>query len=119
MKYLFLDTNVFLHYIDIEQINWKHLITNGEDFTIVIPAIVFREIDKIKDSGSGKVQKRAKKISSKIGDIFLENKNLNFPIIKCNDPLSNQFDEMKFNKWINDDWIILCILQFKSVPMCS
>jgi rRNA-processing protein FCF1 len=112
MKYLILDSNVFLHYIDIEQIEWKTLITNGEDFTIVIPAIVMREIDKIKDSGNGKVQKRAKKISSKIGDIFLEDKNLNFPIIKCNDPLSNQFDDMKFNKLVNDDWIILSSLNF-------
>ena len=54
MKYLFLDTNVYLHYIDFEQIDWKKLIDS--DFTIVVPPIVIREIDKHKDNNRGKIR---------------------------------------------------------------
>lgn len=74
MKYLFLDTNVYLHYMDFEQIDWKSLVCNGDDFTIVVPLIVIREIDKQKDSSRGKIQGRAKKTSEKFGDYFLNNK---------------------------------------------
>ena len=60
MKYLFLDTNIYLHYLDIEQIKWKDIIEDS-DFTIVVPRVVLREIDKHKDQSRGKIQKRAKK----------------------------------------------------------
>jgi rRNA-processing protein FCF1 len=65
MKYLFLDTNVYLHYMDFEQIDWKELIDS--DFTIVVPPIVIREIDKHKDNNRGKIQSKAKAVSKKFG----------------------------------------------------
>ncbi|MFT3752093.1 MAG: PIN domain-containing protein [Paludibacter sp.] len=60
MKYLFLDTNIFLHFRSFEQIDWSKLIEVDDEYCIVIPEIVIKEIDKIKDTGRGKIQKRAK-----------------------------------------------------------
>lgn len=107
MKYLFLDTNMYLHCKDAEEIDWKCLVTGGEDFTIVIPPIVIREIDKIKDRERGKVQARAKKVSSRFGDIFLEGKNMKLKYKNCEDPTNDLFEKYKFNKDVFDDWFIL------------
>lgn len=69
MKYLILDTNVFLHYKDFEQIDWKSIV--GDDVTICVTQVVLGEIDKHKDQSRGRIQKRAKKISSRFSEIFL------------------------------------------------
>ena len=53
MKYLFLDTNIFLHFQNFEQIPWQKLI-GGDDFKIIVSDIVAEEIDKHKDSARGK-----------------------------------------------------------------
>lgn len=36
MKYLLLDTNIYLHYIDFEQIDWGTIIGDKE-YEIVVP----------------------------------------------------------------------------------
>lgn len=41
MKYLFLDTNIYIHYIDVEQINWNKIVGDA-DITIVVPRITLR-----------------------------------------------------------------------------
>ena len=54
MKYVFLDTNVFLQFKDFEQIPWGELIGDN-DFAIVVSDVVSREIDKHEDSARGAV----------------------------------------------------------------
>lgn len=110
MKYLFLDTNIYLHYIDVEQIDWGNLCEDAE-IKIVVPRIVIREIDKHKDQGRGKIQKRAKSISTKFAQVFLENKSSAYPFVDCSDPSSASFANSAFNTNINDDWFILSALQ--------
>ena len=70
MKYIFLDTNVFLQFKDFEQIPWGELVGDN-DFMIIVSDVVSREIDKHKDSARGKVQKRAKKVSRKLVNAFV------------------------------------------------
>lgn len=70
MKYLVLDTNVYLHYKDFEQVDWKSMV--GDDVTICVPMVVLNEIDKHKDQSRGKIQKRAKKLSSRFSELFLQ-----------------------------------------------
>ena len=89
MKYVFLDTNVFLQFKDFEQIHWSELIRDN-DFTIVVPHVVSREIDKHKDSARGKVQKRAKKVSRKQASAFLDEEKLRVSIEYCASHPSNQ-----------------------------
>lgn len=111
MKYLFLDTNVYLHYTDFEEIKWNSLLKDIDDFTIIVPPQVIREIDKQKDQGKDKIKDRARKISSKFGNLFLdENPLCKVKIQKCDDPSKNDFDGKKFDSSIDDDWIILAAI---------
>lgn len=108
MKYLVLDTNVYLHYKDFEQVDWQSLV--GDDVTICVPAVVLGEIDKHKDQNRGKIQKRAKKLSSRFYEIFLLNAETAIAVKEMDNPPSTAFDDTKYHKDINDDWIILSAL---------
>lgn len=77
MKYLFLDTNIFLHFQNFEQIPWGNLV-GDDDFKIIVSDIVAGEIDKHKDGARGKIQKKAKVISKLLGDVLLGIKNSQF-----------------------------------------
>lgn len=114
MTYFFLDTNIFIHYSDFEQLPWQTFISDEVDFSIVICNSVIREIDKLKDTGSPKIKRRAKNISAKIGEIFLNNKSVKVKVVNCKDPSSEKFDGLIFNKDIKDDSIILSALNFSS-----
>lgn len=107
MKYLFLDTNIYLHYKDFEQIDWKSLLEDSDDFTVIVPQKIIREIDKQKDQGKDKIKDRAKKISSKFAKLFLDEKSCQVKIQKCNDPSEHDFDGKIFDHLIDDDWILL------------
>lgn len=109
MKYLFLDTNIYLHYIDVEQIDWNEVV-GDTNITIVVPRITIREIDQHKDQSRGKIQKRAKVISAKFAQAFLEGKTFKHPFALCDEPAASSFDGSKFNIHINDDWFILSAL---------
>ena len=108
MKYLVLDTNVFIHYKDFEHIDWKSLV--GDDTTICITQKVIGEIDKHKDQSRGRIQKRAKKISARFSAIFLQGEEPQINIEVIDNPPATAFDDEQFHKDINDDWIILSAL---------
>ncbi len=108
MKYLVLDTNVYLHYKDFEQVDWKTLV--GDDVTICVPMVVLSEIDKHKDQSRGKIQKRAKKLSSRFSELFLQGEAAQIAIEEMDNPPSTAFNDTRFHKDINDDWIILSAL---------
>lgn len=97
MKYLFLDTNIFLHYQSFEDIPWKQVIGISEDISIVICETVIAEIDKHKDSQRGKLRDRAKKVSKRISEIFLEGRSTKIPVVmqpyqQPSDVLSSKYD---------------------------
>lgn len=109
MKYLVLDTNVYLHYKDFEQIDWRSLL--NDDVTICVPQRVFEEIDKHKDQNKGKIQRKAKRISSRFSEIFLQGAVPCVPVDVMSHPLATAFDDPQYHKEISDDWIILSALQ--------
>ncbi len=108
MKYLVLDTNVYLHYKDFEQIDWKSLL--GDDVTICVPQVVLREIDKHKDQSRGRVQKRAKRISSRFSEVFLQGESARIRVEEMSNPPVSAYDDAQYHKDINDDWIVLSAL---------
>jgi hypothetical protein len=58
-RFAFLDTNTFLHYRAIEEIDWLSILATGH-VTLVIAPIVIRELNKHKDySKSAKARERA------------------------------------------------------------
>lgn len=108
MKYLVLDTVVFLHYKDFEQTDWKSLV--GDDVTICLAQFVLGEIDKHKDQSRGKIQKRAKKVSSRFSEILLQGKPSRVDVEVMDNPPATAFNDAQYHKDINDDWIILSAL---------
>lgn len=111
MKYLFLDTNIFLHFINFEQIPWGNLVDDTE-FKIIVSDIVAGEIDKHKDGARGKIQKKAKVISKLLGDVFLEGKKLSISLdycMSCPEKLPDKV-RAKFNPSSQDDQILMGIL---------
>ena len=109
MKYLVLDTNVYLHYKDFEQIDWKSLF--NDDVTVCVPQRVFEEIDKHKDLNKGKIQRRAKRLSARFSEIFLQDATTRVPVEVLSHPLATAFNDPQYHKEISDDWIILSALQ--------
>lgn len=64
-KYLFFDTNIFLHYQDVEKLKLEQ--RYGKGIVFVIPRVILGELDKHKDSHkSAKIQKRARSVCKKI-----------------------------------------------------
>ena len=111
MKYLFLDTNIFLHFQNFEQIPWGNLV-GDVDFKIIVSDIVAGEIDKYKDGARGKIQKKAKVLSKLLGDVFLGDKNLSISLGYCTSCPEKLPDEVraKFNPSSQDDQILMGIL---------
>lgn len=68
MKYLFLDTNVLLHFNSYTDVKWNEII-GSPDFTICITPIVIAELDKYKNSPNKKINKKAKTNLNRIEQI--------------------------------------------------
>lgn len=112
MKYLFLDTNIYIHYNDFEEIDWKLIFK--DDVSIVFPPIIMREIDKQKDHGSNaRKKKKAKTIASKITDYLIFDKKAKFPVLSCKGPDPSLYEKYSFDRAVNDDVFLLSALQFK------
>ena len=109
MKYLFLDTNVFLHYNSFEDIPWRELVS--DDFTIVIAPVVQQELDKHKDQSREKIQARARKMSSLLFDYLMGKKECRIPIVRCKEPVPTEADRLNMDLSINDNRIILAALK--------
>lgn len=70
MKTLFLDTNIFLHYRSIEELDWLTL-TQSSEVLLIVPPLVLRELDKHKHSHpSAKVKKRARSVVARLNELF-------------------------------------------------
>lgn len=113
MKYLLLDTNIYLHYIDFEQIDWGTIIGDKE-YEIVVPYTVIKEIDKYKDGPKSKIKVRAKAVASKFGCYFLNddyNKQIN--LVQIDDPSDEILIRYHLNRSVCDDLIIGSILEFE------
>lgn len=110
MKYLFLDTNILLHYQWFEEIPWQEVLGISEDVTIVICETVIAEIDKHKDGQKGKVRDKAKKISAHFAKIFLDNINGKIPVVNQLNCMPNEDQRMKYDTSVNDNRILLSAL---------
>jgi len=64
MTYIYLDTNIFIHFQPYDRIKWKEIVE--DDFTIVIAPIVIDELDKHKTNSNKNIAKRTKAILKKI-----------------------------------------------------
>lgn len=62
MLHLFLDTNILIHFIRFDQIDWNKLLQTKDPVKVVFAPVVIEELDKHKYSSTRKLSQRAKKV---------------------------------------------------------
>lgn len=114
MKYLFLDTNIFLHFKPFNEIPWANIV-GSSSYTIVIPLTVVDELDKQKSSPGSRTAKKAKSILPKIEDIIDGNliSGLNVIVLKTR-PSAATLAEHGLIRSHQDDCILASILTFET-----
>jgi rRNA-processing protein FCF1 len=111
MTYLFVDTNIFLHYKFFIEIPWQTIFS--DQYEIVLAPVVIDELDKHKRHQNPKIASRAKKVLSKFEEIM--NAPGPFPLRYIfNRPLQKTFDHHQLDRKEQDDSILATILEFKA-----
>ena len=105
-----LDTNILLHYKSFEEISWEKEL-GSKDNTVILDAIVLEEIDKKKDQEKGKVQKRAKQVSSRIGEILIDGKPSKVSVRYLESAYATEEDKESYNLSSNDNRILFDVLK--------
>ena len=118
MYYLLLDTNIYLHCQLFDTLPWDEITGKSGPFSILLPLQVLRELDSVKDRGEGAVNKKARRVSRKLGDILLDGIASKLPIIQCDVPSVDGFLS-GFSTVIADDLIRFkhCRVDVRTVTM--
>ncbi len=110
MMNIVLDSNILLHYMWFEDIPWPEEIGH-KTVAIILTSIVMEEIDKVKDEEKGKVQKRAKSVSSKLGEILIEENPGKYHVKYIESPYTTEKDKRRYNLDRNDNQILFAVLK--------
>lgn len=108
--YIILDSNILLHYKSFEDIPWLEELGCGE-VTIVLTAMVIEEIDHKKDDEKGKIQKRAKVVSSRIAEMLLDGVTSKFPIMYLESAYATEDERRQYHLDRNDNQILFDIMR--------
>jgi predicted ribonuclease YlaK len=116
-NFIFLDTNIFLHYQDFDRIDWLKIL--GIDAgKIVIPPVTVRELNKQKDTSSRKrIRNRAATTLRKLFDWFEENRIVSIAegldvVFEDRDPLID-FERFQVSREVQDDHLIASALMYQ------
>lgn len=114
MTYILLDTNIYLHCQAFDTLPLKEIVGATDEVAVLLPLQVLRELEKKKDDrNAGAVNKRARAVCSKLGDILLEDKASSLPIITCEMPPESEF-QLGLLKEVSDDVILMSAIHFLS-----
>ena len=108
--YVVLDSNILLHYKSFEDIPWLEELGCGE-VTIVLTEMVIEEIDHKKDDEKGKIQKRAKIVSSRIGEILLDESTSKFPVMYLESAYATENERRQYHLDRNDNQILFDVMK--------
>lgn len=112
MKYLFLDTNIFLHFKYFSEIPWSEIVSS-DDITIVIAPIVVDELDRKKNDQNSKISKKAKKIVSRLEDFIDKKSDLIKVILLDKKPSPSTFKTNNLQDTHGDDCLYASIIEFR------
>ena len=111
--YLFIDTNIALHYKRPNEIDWCSMVKSKSVLLVATP-VLLKELDKFKYEGSKKIKKRAREYIRWLGT-FIENPEHEIrPGVRWKfivDKLDIDFDHENLGKSNNDDKLIAHVLQ--------
>jgi rRNA-processing protein FCF1 len=115
MQHVFLDTNILIHFIHFEQIDWHEALQTADSIKIVFAPIVIAELDKHKYSSKRKLSNRAKRILPFLEKIMLEpgfSKYESHFIHKK--PAQETFTNNALDLNDSDDKLLATILEYKA-----
>lgn len=107
--YIFLDTNIFIHFKNFEEINWKHELGLNNEFEIVLAPIIIDELDKHKYNQNQKISRRVKKLLPRIENMIIEKRIT----LITKRPFNSTFEYYNLDKSEQDDCLLATILEFK------
>ena len=108
MKYIFLDTNIFIHFQPYEQIPWREIVE--DDYKFVIAPIVLDELDKHKTNPNKKIAGRVKTVLPKIEK---EQTNVNGIMNACLPvPKDVTFNQHNLSRNQQDHALLAAILEY-------
>lgn len=113
MKYIFIDTNIFLHFQDFRKIDWKKE-AKAKECTLMLAPIVLDELDK-KKIGTNRIGKKARQVLSAIEDLIdkaVLNKTVRFEVL-LEKPMQRIYDENELNFKEPDHRLFASIIDFK------
>lgn len=115
MTYLFLDTNIYLHFKLFDEIPWKELV--DDDFQILVPPIIITELDKHKRNTNSKIAARSKKVLTKIENYF-STQDFSLTCI-LEKPTQQIFDNFGLDRLEQDDVLFASIKAYQSQNLSS
>lgn len=112
MIYIFLDTNIFLHFRFFIEIPWHDLF--GEPYQIVLAPVVVDELDKHKRHPNGKIASRAKKVLARFESILSEPNLFSLQYLTKR-PAPETFHRLQLDRQEQDDCILATIVEFSLI----
>jgi len=113
MKFIFIDTNVCLHFTEFDRYPWYTHFDNKEKLTIVLTHPLIEELDKKKYSGKNHLKQRATNTLKKIEKFKSIESTENFKVQFFNEVISKDYIESKgLDPTDGDDKMIAAILKF-------
>lgn len=115
MRYAFVDTNIFLHFPQLDKVDWCHLL-GADRVTLVVAQIVIRQLNEKKDTpGPRKERERAKSSLRWLGQFENDaspqiRKDVDI-ILQVDDPTLNM-SEFRLTPEVEDDWLLAAIVEF-------
>ena len=115
MTYVFIDTNIFIHFRDFEEIDWPSVTGKQGAITLLIAPIVIDELDKHKYNFNKKIANRVKKLLPRI-EAILENKSSCRYVVHYipSRPMDETFSDNKLNRKEQDDSLLATIIEFQN-----
>lgn len=116
MHHVFLDTNIFLHFLDYDQIDWKKLLGTDETISIVFSPIVISELDKHKYNKNAKIARRVKRLLPKIeAALESDTSDGNIALVAIsNIPADETFAANGLSKQEPDDNLLASLLEYSA-----
>jgi len=115
VKFAFIDTNIFLHYAQPDEVDWCGVL-GADSVTLVVAPVVIRELNNKKDTpGPKKTRVRAASALRWLGQFIGKSspqirKNVDV-LLQPHDPHID-FNKFRLSQAINDDWLIAALLEF-------